>query len=352
MYWVGLSGGVDSAVAALLLKQTGVKIRTFYMKNWEDDETESGCHDKEDIMAAALAADVLGLDFDIINFAKDYRQKVFDPFLQTLLKGQTPNPDIDCNEHIKFFKFMEAALADGADGIATGHYARIAQMNGQWWLKKGEDPIKDQSYFLYRLGQQQLAKAVFPIGGLYKSKVRQIARDAGLPNWSKKDSVGICFIGKRKFVPFIQQYIPPSPGDIQDLNEKCVGTHQGLAFYTIGQRRGLAIGGEGESWFVIDKDIKNNILKVAQGDDHPALLSSSVVLTDLHWVSGKPASNHLVYTLRLRHRHDPAGCVLVDSEPTTVKAIFAEPQRAITPGQHAVLYDGNICLGGGQVTQK
>lgn len=353
---VALSGGVDSALAGHLLKQQGAAIFAVFMKNWQDDDTEAGCHDKDDLLAAAAAADVLGAELHIANFAAEYKERVFAPFLQALREGKTPNPDVHCNCEIKFAAFANHARQLGAENIATGHYARLRTMEGQWQLLKGEDSAKDQSYFLHRLNARQLAGAIFPLGGMHKADVREKARAAGLGNWSRKDSAGICFVGQRKFDSFLQRYIPPTPGEIHSPEGKVIGEHCGVPFYTIGQRRGLDIGGLGEAWFVARKNIKDNIIIAVQGQDHPLLYFTKVRMINTHWISGVSPTPGRVYEARLRHRHSPASCALsevseVSDTGGTAQIIFAQPQRAAAPGQYAVIYDGNTCLGGGEIEQ-
>ena len=351
---VALSGGVDSAVAAWLLQSAGAKVRAFFMKNWQDDDTEAGCHDKNDLTAAAAAADVLGIDFDVINFASEYKERVFRPFLDDLRSGRTPNPDVLCNSEIKFGAFCHYAKKAGAVAVATGHYARIQQAATGWQLLKGEDSAKDQSYFLHRLTAAQLEMAVFPLGGWHKSDVREKAKQIGLSNWDRKDSTGICFIGERNFSDFLRHYLPDTPGAIQTPEGKVVGEHIGLPFYTIGQRRGLRIGGssdsdDGDAWFVVGKRAAENVLEVVRGENHPRLFANEVRIENAHWLAGSPPPTKWVYSARLRHRQQPVGCTLTAADEKTAHIIFAEAQRAPAAGQYAVLYDGNVCLGGGVI---
>ena len=349
---VALSGGVDSALAAYLLQRAGAKVSAVFMKNWEDDDDDSGCGDKDDLFAAAAAADALGVELHIYNFAAEYKARVFAPFLRALQDGLTPNPDIHCNSEIKFGAFRRRAKEEGARFVATGHYARAQKSDGEWRLLKGEDSAKDQSYFLHRLSQEQLADALFPLGAKHKSDVRAEARAAGLGNWSRRESMGICFIGARRFDSFLQNYLPQTPGDIHTAEGKVVGRHRGLAFYTIGQRRGLNIGGAGAAWFVAGKRRRDNALVVAQGARHPLLYSSRVRIKNAHWLAGRPPPINRVYESRLRHRHSPASCVMSRADETGGEIVFAEPQRAAAPGQFAVVYDGNICLGGGEIVDE
>ena len=319
-----------------------------FMKNWEDDDTAAACHDKDDLMSAAAAAEALGLDLHVANFAAEYKERVFAPFLRALRAGRTPNPDVLCNSEIKFGAFRRYAKEAGAQFAATGHYARIEKTGGAPRLLKGEDSAKDQSYFLHRLSAAQLSDVIFPLGGWHKADVRAAARAAGLGNWSRKDSAGICFIGARRFAAFLQNYIPPEPGGILTPEGARVGGHCGLPFYTIGQRRGLKIGGGGGPWFVAGKRRRGNILLVARGG-HPLLYSVRVKIKDARWISGAPPRANWVFSARLRHRQPPASCTLTRADEETAEIIFAEPQWAAAPGQYAVIYDGNVCLGGGEI---
>jgi len=282
---VGMSGGVDSSVAALLLKQQGYAVSGLFMKNWEDDDTAEYCSSREDLIDAVAVAEKLGIDIDVVNFSAEYKDRVFGDFLREYQAGRTPNPDVLCNAEIKFKAFLDHALAQGADCIATGHYAQVRDVDGLHQLLKAEDGTKDQSYFLYRLNQAQLAKTLFPLGKLYKREVRDIARREGLPNHDKKDSTGICFIGERPFREFLNRYLPANPGEIRTPDGKLLGRHQGLMFHTVGQRQGLGIGGsrdgDGEPWYVAAKDLQHNRLIVVQGHDHPALLADRLTALDL-----------------------------------------------------------------------
>ena len=361
---VGLSGGVDSAVTAYLLKQQGHEVVGVFMKNWEDDDDSAYCASNVDFIDAAAVADVIGIEIEHVNFAAEYRDRVFAEFLREYQAGRTPNPDILCNAEIKFKAFLDHALTVGAEKIATGHYARVRQNphTGGFELLKGLDPGKDQSYFLHRLKQGQLARTLFPIGALRKTEVRRIATEIGLPNAKKKDSTGICFIGERPFREFLNRYIAGAPGPVKDERGRILGQHLGLSFYTIGQRQGLGIGGVREKgaqrgggdhapWFVARKDLSTNTLWVVQGHDHAWLQYGQLHATDASWVSGKaPAAGSLA--AKTRYRQADAACTL---EPDPVAAdtafalTFAQAQWAVTPGQSAVLYDGEVCLGGGVI---
>jgi tRNA-specific 2-thiouridylase len=357
---VGLSGGVDSAVSAHLLKEQGYEVIGIFMKNWEDDDDGEYCSTRQDFLDAASVADVLGIEIEHVNFAAEYKDRVFAEFLREYQAGRTPNPDILCNAEIKFKAFLDHAMRLGAEKIATGHYARVRlnATTGKHELLKGLDPLKDQSYFLHRLNQAQLSKTLFPVGELPKTEVRRIAAQIGLPNAKKKDSTGICFIGERPFRDFLNRYIAKEPGPIKDPTGRTIGHHVGLSFYTLGQRQGLGIGGvkakgaqkggnEHEPWFVARKDIEKNILWVVQGHDHPWLLASALRAEDVSWVAGAaPAAVQIA--AKTRYRQADAPCTLAqDDRGFTLR--FAEPQWAVTPGQSAVLYDGEVCLGGGVI---
>ena len=348
---VGMSGGVDSSVAALLLKQQGYEVSGLFMKNWEDDDTDEYCASRDDLVDAVAVAESIGIEIDVVNFSSEYKDKVFGNFLREYQAGRTPNPDVLCNAEIKFRAFLDHAIGLGADRIATGHYARVREVDGLYQLLKAEDGTKDQSYFLYRLDQAQLARTLFPLGELYKRDVREIARRAGLAVHDKKDSTGICFIGERPFRAFLSRYLPDSPGDIRTPEGKLVGRHQGLMFYTIGQRQGLGIGGNregaGEPWYVAAKDMRSNCLIAVQGHDHPALLADRLTALDLNWVSGTPPHCNWVYSAKTRYRQKDAPCTMVATGAERCVIEFAEPQWAVTPGQSVVLYESQVCLGGG-----
>jgi tRNA-specific 2-thiouridylase len=359
---VGLSGGVDSAVSAHLLQQQGHEVIAIFMKNWEDDDDDEYCSSRQDFLDAASVADVLGIEIEHVNFAADYKDRVFAEFLREYQAGRTPNPDVLCNAEIKFKAFLDHAMRLGAEKIATGHYARVREVEGQtarFELLKGLDPLKDQSYFLHRLTQPQLAKTLFPVGELPKTEVRRIAAEIGLPNAKKKDSTGICFIGERPFREFLNRYLANTPGPIRDDRERLIGEHVGLSFYTLGQRKGIGIGGVKESrsakggsehapWFVARKDMATNTLYVVQGHDHPWLLSRRLVADDASWVAGT-APPALGGAAKTRYRQSDAACELAPGANGAFALRFAEPQWAVTPGQSAVLYQGEVCLGGGVI---
>lgn len=352
---VGLSGGVDSAIAAYLLKQQGHNVCGLFMKNWEDDDNSQYCSSRQDLIDATAVADVIGIDIEAVNFAKEYKERVFAYFLQEYNAGRTPNPDIFCNSEIKFAAFLDHALRLGADKIATGHYAGVREFDGKFQLLKAEDGTKDQSYFLHRLNQQQLSKSVFPLQNLYKSQVRKLAAEIGLSVANKKDSTGICFIGERPFKEFLQKYLPKQQrGEIRHLDSnQLLGYHDGVAFHTIGQRKGLKIGGnknfpENLGWFVADKDIKNNILYVVQGHNHPALQKTQIMANNLSFVAGEIPHLHWVYTAKPRYRTADQVCTIsANNDNQSISIDFATPQWAITAGQSVVLYESNVCLGGG-----
>jgi tRNA-specific 2-thiouridylase len=351
---VGMSGGVDSSVAALLLKRQGHEVVGLFMKNWEDDDTDDYCSSRQDLIDATAAADVIGIELEAVNFAEEYRERVFANFLTEYQAGRTPNPDVLCNSEIKFKAFLDHALRLGADYIATGHYAQVREFLGKFQLMKAEDGTKDQSYFLYRLNQEQLAKTLFPVGHLYKREVRKIAAEAGLPNHAKKDSTGICFIGERPFREFLARYLPKQPGELRRLDDgRVIGQHEGLAYYTLGQREGLGIGGvkgaPEEPWFVAAKDMEANVLYAVQGHDHPALLRSQLTAGQLSWISGAPPHTHWVYAAKTRYRMPDAACDIETLSDAHCEISFAAPQWAVTPGQSVVIYESLVCLGGGVI---
>ncbi|HUX26131.1 MAG TPA: tRNA 2-thiouridine(34) synthase MnmA [Burkholderiales bacterium] len=399
---VGMSGGVDSAVAALLLKRAGFEVVGLFMKNWEDDDDDAYCSTRQDLIDCAAVADVIGIELEAVNFAAEYKERVFSAFLTEYQAGRTPNPDVLCNAEIKFKAFLDHALALGAGRIATGHYAGVRRVDagvgdrgagvrrvdggvgdrgagvryvdggvgdsgagmrevrdgenaGRYELLKAADRSKDQSYFLHRLSQAQLARTVFPLAQLQKTEVRRIAREAGLPVHAKKDSTGICFIGERPFREFLNRYLPRTPGPIRTPEGRVIGEHVGLAFYTIGQRKGIGIGGvkgggsEGAAWYVAGKDKANNVLVVVSGHDHPLLQSNSLRAADLSWISGSAPDASRDYAAKTRYRQADARCHIVRVGDDFLELGFEQPQWAVTPGQSVVLYQGEVCLGGGVI---
>ncbi len=348
---VGLSGGVDSSVSAYLLKKQGYEVIGLFMKNWEDDDDSEYCSSRQDFIDATSVADVIGIDIEAVNFAKEYKERVFSDFLREYSAGHTPNPDVLCNAEIKFRAFLDHAMNMGADWIATGHYARVHRDENGTQLLRGVDPNKDQSYFLHRLTQEQIARVLFPVGDLHKTEVRRIAEEIGLPNAKKKDSTGICFIGERPFREFLNRYLPTHPGPIKTPDGKVIGEHIGLAFYTIGQRKGIGIGGmhdsTGEPWFVARKDLRTNTLWVCQGHDHPMLLSHELRAVHPSWISGRAPDPEVPVTVKTRYRQQDGPCRIAAVSADAFTLAFDEPQWAATPGQSAVLYQGDICLGGG-----
>jgi len=346
---VGLSGGVDSAVSAHLLKEAGWDVTGIFMKNWEDDSEQ--CTSEEDAREARSVAHTLNIPFYAFNFVKEYWDKVFRHFLDEYGKGYTPNPDILCNKEIKFKCFLEKALELDVNFIATGHYAQVREVDGLFEMIKGVDPIKDQTYFLYTLGQKALSKTLFPLGHLCKAEVRHIAKKAGLPNWDRKDSTGICFIGERKFKDFLQSYLGNKPGEIVDPSGKVVGHHDGLMYHTIGQRQGLGIGGAGDPWFVISKDTSTNRLMAGQGTNNPLLFAPGLSCFELSTTSGKPLELPLRCSAKIRYRQADQACTIVGSREDMLFVRFDEPQRAISPKQAIVFYDGDICLGGATIAE-
>jgi len=353
---VGMSGGVDSSVTALLLKEQGYTVQGVFMKNWEGDDTDDYCAAESDLADARMVCDQLGIPLHGVNFADQYWQRVFNYFLQEYQAGRTPNPDVLCNKEIKFRAFLDYAMQRGAQYIATGHYARIRQEGEQFYLLRGKDVNKDQSYFLYMLSQEQLRHSLFPVGELEKTAVRAIAKQHQLTNYAKKDSTGICFIGERDFKAFLQKYLPAQAGRIQTDKGQDIGQHDGLMYYTLGQRQGLGIGGlkdyANEPWYVADKDLENNILIVVQGHQHPLLYSQCLFATELHWVSGKPPELPCNCTAKTRYRQQDAPCRIhaMDADDQ-YRVEFDDPQWAVTPGQSVVFYQDEICLGGGIIQQ-
>jgi tRNA-specific 2-thiouridylase len=353
---VGLSGGVDSAVAAWVLKAQGFEVIGVFMKNWEDDDTDEYCTSREDLVDAAAVADVLGIELEAVNFAAEYRERVFAHFLHEYESGRTPNPDVLCNSEIKFRAFLDHALRMGADHIATGHYARVRQAaDGRVELLTAKDVTKDQSYFLHRLTQEQLAPTLFPLGEMIKRDVRVLAQREGIPTYAKKDSTGICFIGERPFRDFLARYLPRTPGPVVTPEGAIVGRHDGLAYYTLGQRHGLGIGGTRDGtdapWFVAGKDPLRNALVAVQGHAHPLLYRPDVDVIDMHWIAGAPPAAATRLSAKTRYRMPAAPCVL-ETTPAGTRAMFTAPQWAPTPGQYLVLYDGDVCLGGGVIAAR
>ena len=350
---VGMSGGVDSSVSAWLLMQQGYQVEGLFMKNWEEDDTEEYCSASVDLADASQVCESLGIPLHTVNFSSEYWDNVFEYFLQEYRSGRTPNPDIMCNREIKFKAFIEHAQTLGANRIATGHYVRSRRQDDQVQLLRGLDSNKDQSYFLYALNQHQIEKALFPVGEIDKSEVRDIARQQGFVVHDKKDSTGICFIGERKFKDFLQRFIPAQPGDTVSLEGKVLGQHSGLMYYTIGQRQGIGIGGtdEGsdEPWYVIEKDLPGNRLIVAQGGEHPGLYHSFCRITDLHWISQPQSRQPFECSAKIRYRQQDSSCQLVSIDGQNAVVEFVQPQRAITPGQALVFYDREQCLGGGTI---
>lgn len=350
---IGLSGGVDSAVAALRLVEQNYAVEALFMKNWDEDDQTDHCPAEQDLADAEAVAQQLGIKLHRISFSTEYWDRVFAYFLEEYRAGRTPNPDVMCNREIKFRAFLDYALSLGADFIATGHYASIKHDANGAHLYKGKDPEKDQSYFLHLLDQSQLQRALFPIGELHKTEVRRIAEQAGFVNHAKKDSTGICFIGERKFSEFLAQYLPAQPGDIVSTKGELLGTHQGLMFHTQGQRQGLGIGGRagdsGEPWYVVDKDLVSNRLIVAQGNDHPALFHPTLSAEKTHWIESIAPDLPLRCQAKIRYRQPDQGCTVSVAAGGNLHVDFDNPQRAITPGQSVVFYQAEHCLGGATI---
>ncbi|WP_150538336.1 tRNA 2-thiouridine(34) synthase MnmA [Actinobacillus vicugnae] len=354
---IGMSGGVDSSVSAFILQQQGYQVEGLFMKNWEEDDDTDYCTAAADLADAQAVADKLGMKLHKINFAAEYWDNVFEHFLNEYKAGRTPNPDILCNKEIKFKAFLEYAAEDlGADYIATGHYVRRSDDDNNAQLLRGLDENKDQSYFLYTLSHKQVGQSLFPVGDIEKPIVRQIAEDLGLATAKKKDSTGICFIGERKFKDFLARYLPAQPGEIKTVEGKVVGRHDGLMYHTLGQRKGLGIGGvkglSEDPFYVVEKDLVNNVLVVAQGHDNSALLSNGLIATQLHWVDRQPIRENLRCTVKTRYRQTDIACEIQPLDDNTIRVIFDEPQIAVTPGQSAVFYQGEICLGGGVIEEQ
>jgi len=345
---VGMSGGVDSSVAALRLQQQGHRVSGLFMKNWEEDDDDTYCAAAQDLADAQAVCDKLDIPLHTINFSTEYWDRGFQEFLDECAAGRTPNPDVLCNREIKFKEFLEQAHKLGADGIATGHYANVGQTAYGLSLLRAADRDKDQSYFLYAIAQSALRQTTFPLAELHKSEVRKLAQRHGFVNAQKKDSTGICFIGERRFKDFLQRYLHPQPGEIRDLANNPIGQHDGLMYYTIGQRQGLGIGGAGDAWYVVAKDMAHNVLYVAQGHDHPALFSSWLRTETVHWIAAPPPLP-LRCTAKTRYRQADQDCTVEALTANTLTIQFAQPQRAVTPGQAVVLYDGEVCLGGATI---
>ncbi len=346
---VGMSGGVDSSVAAYLLKEQGYDVVGIFMKNWDDTDENGVCTATEDYEDVIRVCNHIGIPYYAVNFEKQYWDKVFTYFLEEYKAGRTPNPDVMCNKEIKFKAFLEHAMNLGADYLATGHYARVAFQDGEYKMLRGLDSNKDQTYFLNQLTQEQLSKVMFPIGEYDKPKIREIALEAGLPTATKKDSTGICFIGERNFKEFLGQYLPAKPGEMRTMSGELKGKHDGLMYYTLGQRHGLGIGGSGEPWFAVGKDLENNVLLVEQGFHHDSLYSDSIIADKMNWISDKKPGDTFECTAKFRYRQADNKVTVKVLEDNKAEVIFAEPIRAVTPGQAAVFYDGEICLGGGTI---
>jgi tRNA-specific 2-thiouridylase len=351
---VGMSGGVDSSVTALLLKEQGHHVEGVFMKNWEEDDTETYCPASIDMADAQAVCDQLQIELHRVNFAEEYWERVFTHFLAEYQAGRTPNPDILCNKEIKFKAFLQFAKQHGADYIATGHYARNRENEGKFALLKGLDNQKDQSYFLHMLDQSQLRDSLFPIGELNKETVRTMANKAGLKNHAKKDSTGICFIGERKFKQFLNNYLPAKPGPIETIEGKVIGQHDGLMFYTLGQRQGLQIGGQKNSlqepWYVVAKNIPHNKLIVTQGSNHPSLFANTLWTQSIHWISAEAPTFPFTTHAKTRYRQTEQACIINQIDDNQYRIDFNDAQRALTPGQSVVFYQNDVCLGGGIIT--
>jgi len=352
---VGMSGGVDSSVAALLLLEQGYQVEGLFMKNWEEDDDTEYCTAKADLADAQAVCDRLGIRLHTANFAAEYWDGVFEHFLAEYKAGRTPNPDILCNREIKFKAFLEYATELGADFIATGHYARRLDVDGHTLLLKGLDANKDQSYFLSAVTENSLARSLFPVGELEKPQVRELAAQHGFVTSTKKDSTGICFIGERKFRDFLQRYLPARPGVIETTDGETIGQHQGLMYHTYGQRQGLGIGGlpnhDEAPWYVVGKDLVRNVLIVAQGSNHPALFSGALLAGQINWINNAAPALPLSCHAKIRYRQADQPCTITATESSELKVVFDSPQRAVTPGQTIVFYQGDICLGGGIIEQ-
>ncbi|MEH7442283.1 tRNA 2-thiouridine(34) synthase MnmA [Bacillus sp. JJ1122] len=348
---VGMSGGVDSSVAALLLKEQGYDVIGIFMKNWDDTDENGVCTATEDYEDVIRVCNQIGIPYYAVNFEKQYWDKVFTYFLDEYRAGRTPNPDVMCNKEIKFKAFLEHALNLGADYLATGHYARVEDRDGERKMLRGLDENKDQTYFLNQLDQSQLERVLFPIGNLEKKRVRELAVEAGLATATKKDSTGICFIGERNFKEFLGNYLPAQPGNMETMSGEVKGKHDGLMYYTIGQRQGLGIGGSGEPWFVVGKDLERNVLLVEQGFHNELLYSDSITAVNISFVSDKPKPKAFECTAKFRYRQPDNAVTVEMQEDGTAKVLFKEPIRAVTPGQAVVFYNGEECLGGGTIDE-
>lgn len=350
---VGMSGGVDSSVAALLLIEQGYDVEGLFMKNWEEDDDTEYCAAAVDLKDASDICDTLGIKLHTINFSGEYWDRVFQHFLDEYSAGRTPNPDILCNKEIKFRAFLEHAQTLGAEKIATGHYARVRETDGKTQLLRGCDNNKDQSYFLHALNQHQLSHTLFPIGEFDKPYIRELAKKNNLITYDKKDSTGICFIGERRFNTFLEKYLPAKPGEIHSVDGENIGTHNGLMYYTLGQRKGLGIGGlkdgDEEPWYVVEKDLLNNILRVAQGHNHPAMFHNTLEASQINWIGEDEPADSARLTAKIRYRQSDQACLLTKIDDSRYKVVFDEAQRAITPGQSVVFYQGEVCLGGGVI---
>lgn len=345
-----MSGGVDSSVAALILKQQGYRVIGLFMKNWEEKDDSGVCKSAMEYEDVMRVCDQLDIPYYSVNFVKEYWDNVFSHFLAEFKMGHTPNPDILCNREIKFKVLLEKALEMGGDFLATGHYCRNDFHEGKWRLLKGRDPAKDQSYFLYTIGQKALSRVLFPVGDMIKTDLRHFAHGHSLATSAKKDSTGICFIGKRDFRDFLGTYLAYTPGEFQTLEGKVLGKHEGVAFYTPGQRKGMGIGGAGEAWFVVDKDVPANIVYLAQGTLHPALYCDELTATEASWVSGiAPVSLPYRCMSKVRYRQPDQECVIESIDDGVLRVRFAVPQRAVTSRQSIVFYDGDVCLGGAMI---
>ncbi|RWZ59984.1 tRNA 2-thiouridine(34) synthase MnmA [Halobacillus fulvus] len=348
---VGMSGGVDSSVAALLLKQQGYDVVGIFMKNWDDTDENGVCTATEDYEDVIRVCNQLDIPYYAVNFEKQYWDKVFTYFLDEYKAGRTPNPDVMCNKEIKFKAFLDHAMSLGADYLATGHYAQVKEKDGVYEMLRGVDHNKDQTYFLNQLSQDVLQKVMFPLGHLEKKQVREIAEEHGLATAKKKDSTGICFIGERNFKEFLSEYLPAQPGNMETLDGEVKGRHDGLMYYTLGQRQGLGIGGAGDPWFVVGKNVEENILYVGQGFHHEALYSDGLIATQVSWTNGQAKEEAFHCTAKFRYRQEDSGVTVQPLEDGTLKVVFDDRERAITPGQAVVFYDGEVCLGGATIDE-